>query len=77
MNSKRVSLDLGEALIALSVSVPGNAEAELAMSKLSDLCGCEMHLTLLPSPGDEAGLRRLGVNLTCDPLFASSNLFED
>ena len=77
MKSKRISLDLGEALIALSVSVPGNSTAEIAMRKLADLNGCEMHLTLLPSPGDEAGLRRLGINLTCDPLFASSNLFED
>ena len=77
LKSKRVSLDLGEALIALSVSVPANPAAELAMRKLANLSGCEMHLTLLPSPGDEAGLRRLGINLTCDPLFASSNLFED
>ena len=70
-------ITLGEALIALSVSVPANPAAELAMRKLANLSGCEMHLTLLPSPGDEAGLRRLGINLTCDPLFASSNLFED
>jgi len=77
MKSKRMSLDLGEALIALSVSGPANPAAELAMRKLSRLAGCEMHLTLLPSPGDEAGLRRLGINLTCDPLFASRDLFED
>jgi hypothetical protein len=29
----------------------------------------------MPSPGDETGLRRLGVNLTCDPNFASRDLF--
>ncbi len=28
-------------------------------------------------PGDEAGLRKLGVNLTCDPNFASKDLFVD
>jgi hypothetical protein len=27
------------------------------------------------TPGDEAGLRRLGVNLTSDPNFSSKNLF--
>ena len=34
-----------------------------------------MHLTHLPSPGDEKALRRLGVNLTCDPRFATNKLF--
>jgi hypothetical protein len=37
--------------------------------------GCEMHLTHIPTPGDEAGLSRLGVNLTSDPSFASKSLF--
>ena len=77
LKNKRVSLDLGEALIALSVSVPGNPAAKQAMRELSGLAGCEMHLTHLPSPGDEAGLRKLGINLTCDPQFASRDLFED
>jgi hypothetical protein len=31
----------------------------------------------IPTPGDEAGLRKLGVNLTCDPNFASKDLFVD
>ena len=39
------------------------------------LRGAEIHLTHIPAPGDEAGLRRLGVNLTCDPSFATRNLF--
>jgi uncharacterized protein (UPF0371 family) len=29
----------------------------------------------MPTPGDETGLRRLGINLTSDPVFASKNLF--
>ena len=31
----------------------------------------------MPTPGDEAGLRKLGINLTCDPVFASRDLFID
>jgi uncharacterized protein (UPF0371 family) len=31
----------------------------------------------IPPPGDEAGLRRLGVNLTSDPNFSTKNLFSD
>ena len=39
------------------------------------LQGCEVHLTHLPSSGDEKALRRLGVSLTSDPRFATNKLF--
>jgi len=45
------------------------------MGKLTDLRGCEVHMTHIPTPGDEAGLRRLGVNLTSDPNFSTKDLF--
>ena len=47
----------------------------MAMDKLEELQGCEMHLTHIPPPGDEAGLKRLGVNLTSDPNFPAKCLF--
>ena len=47
----------------------------LAMEKLKELQGCEIHTTHMPTPGDEAGLRRLGVNLTSHPDFATKRLF--
>jgi len=69
------SLDLEECLIALSISAITNHTAELAMKKLGELRGCEMHMTHIPTPGDEVGLKRLGVNLTTDGKFSSRNLF--
>ncbi len=75
LNTKQVSLDLEETLIALSISAMTNPAANLAMEKLKDLRECEMHLTHLPTPGDDAGLRRLGVNLTSEPNFSSKSLF--
>jgi uncharacterized protein (UPF0371 family) len=72
---KSVSLDLEETLIALSISSTTNPTARLAMEKLKALRGCEVHLTHMPTPGDETGLRRLGVNLTSDPSFATKRLF--
>ena len=77
LNSKKVSLDVEETMIALSVSSTSNPAARLATDKLGELRGCEMHLTHMPTPGDEAGLRRLGVNLTSEPSFATRNLFEN
>jgi uncharacterized protein (UPF0371 family) len=70
-----ISLNLNETLIALSISSTSNPTAALAMEQLKKLKGCEVHLTHLPTPGDEKGLRRLGVNLTCDPEFATNKLF--
>ena len=71
----RLSLDLEETLIALGMSATSNPAAKVAMQRLKDLSGCEMHLTHIPTPGDEAGLRRLGLNVTSDPAFASRSLF--
>jgi uncharacterized protein (UPF0371 family) len=75
LNEKTLSLDLVEALIALSISATGNHAAQLAMGKLTELKDCEVHMTHIPTPGDEAGLRRLGVNLTSDPNFSTKDLF--
>ena len=75
LNEKAISLDLQEALISLSISATTNPAANLAMEKLKELEGCEVHITHMPTPGDEAGLRRLGVNLTSDPNFSTKDLF--
>ncbi len=75
LKNKGISLDLGETLTALSVSVPSNPAARLAMRKLAKLSGCEMHISHLPTPGDEVGLRKLGIHLTSEPRFTSRNLF--
>jgi uncharacterized protein (UPF0371 family) len=75
LNEKSVSLDLEEALIALSIGATVNPAAQLAIEKLKNLQKCEIHMTHIPTPGDEAGLRRLGVNLTTDPNFSSKDLF--
>ncbi|MBD3350790.1 MAG: DUF1846 family protein [Candidatus Lokiarchaeota archaeon] len=75
LNNKKVSLNLGETLIALSISADFNPTAKLAMEKLKELKDCEIHITHMPTPGDEDGLRRLGVNITSDPNFSSKRLF--
>ncbi len=71
-----LSLDLEETLVALSLSAASNPAAQLAVEKLKHLRGCEVHLTHIPPPGDEAGLRKLGVNLTSDPHFVTNQLFQ-
>ena len=74
-NKRILSLNLEETLIALSISADFNHSAKVAMEKLKELHGCEMHSTHIPTPGDEAGLRRLGLNITSDANFSSKSLF--
>jgi uncharacterized protein (UPF0371 family) len=76
LGKKAASLDLDEALIALSIGSATNPTAQLAMEQLRRLAGCEVHLTHIPTPGDEAGLKRLGVYLTSDPRFSTRDLFQ-
>jgi len=75
LNRKEVSLDVDETLIALGISTSSNPAAQLALENLKRLCNCEAHLTHIPTPGDEAGLRKLKINLTCDPEYSSKSLF--
>ena len=75
LQERSVSLDLEETLIALSISAATNPAAQMAMEKLEELRNCEAHMTHIPTPGDEAGLRKLGVNMTSEPNFPTKNLF--
>jgi uncharacterized protein (UPF0371 family) len=68
-------LNLNEALMALAISASANPSARTAMERLPDLRGCEAHLTHIPTPGDETGLKKLGLNATSDPNFPSKGLF--
>jgi len=75
LGENAVSLDLQETLFALGISVATNPMAQLCVETLKQLRGCDVHITHIPTPGDETGLRRLGVHLTSDPSFATKNLF--
>ena len=75
LNGKMVSLDVDETLIVLGISALSNPAAKMALESLNLLRDCEVHLTHIPTPGDEAGWRKLKVNLTCDPEYSSKSLF--
>ena len=69
------SLNVDEVLIGLAISATTNPAAQIAMEKLNELRGCEVHMTHIVTPGDEAGLRRLGCRFTSDPYYATNALF--
>jgi uncharacterized protein (UPF0371 family) len=75
LNGKMLSLDVEETLIVLAISAISNPAAQMALENLKGLRGCEVHTTHIPTPGDEAGWRKLMVNLMCDPEYSSKSLF--
>lgn len=75
LKGTQVSLDLEETLIAFAIGATSNPGAEAALHSLKNLSGCEVHLTHIPTPGDAAGLRKLGLNATSDPVFSSTSLY--
>lgn len=72
---KNTVLDMEEVLIALSVSAATNTTVQFAMSKLTQLTMCEAHSSHMVIQNDNDTFRKLGINLTCEPLFPTKNLF--
>lgn len=69
------SLSLQEVLIALSICSVTNPIIEKALHNLKQLKGCEAHASFMVYNGDLNTLRQLKINLTCEPIFYSNNLF--
>ncbi len=64
-----------EVLVALSICAATNPMASAALSRLKELRGCEMHASVILNQTDTAVLKKLGVNLTCDPVYQTKKLF--
>ncbi|MDO9548569.1 MAG: DUF1846 domain-containing protein [Candidatus Marinimicrobia bacterium] len=77
LKGRKLSLDLDEILIVLGLSAVSNPAAQTAMEMLRNLAGCEVHNSHIPSPGDAAGLRKLGIHYTSDPKYPSQELYLD
>jgi Uncharacterized protein conserved in bacteria len=75
LSSRGVSLNLDEILICLAMSAPIARNANEAMKHLPDLKNLEVHLTHIPSAGDSIGLRKLGMHVTSDPLFPTTDIY--
>ncbi|MDD6211793.1 MAG: DUF1846 domain-containing protein [Clostridiales bacterium] len=67
LGSKNPRLHMEEVLIALSASSTTNALADVALRRLPDLRGSQVHTTGMLSANDEKTFQRLGILLTSDP----------
>ena len=70
-------LHTDEVLIALAVSAADSKRATRAMEALRELRGTELHSTVILSQVDTNTLRKLGINLTCEPSYQTKKLFHN
>ena len=75
LGSKNPRLHPNEVLIALSICAVTDPTAAKAMAEISKLRHCEMHSSVILVANDEHTLKKLGINLTCEPRYESKRLF--
>ena len=75
LGSKNPRLHTDEILLALSICAANDENAEKAMEQLERLKGCEMHVTVMLSQVDARVLKKLGVNVTCEPEYQGQKLY--
>ncbi|SFE19418.1 DUF1846 domain-containing protein [Peptostreptococcus sp. D1] len=76
LNSRNIALNAEEVLMALSISAVTNPLAQYALRRLEGIKGCQAHSTVILSKNDEQVFRKLGIDVTCEPEFQSTNLYE-
>ena len=75
LGSKNPRLHSDEVLIALSLSAATSQDARNAMAQLPRLKGCQAHSSVMLSPVDIRTLMKLGILLTCEPVYENKKIF--
>lgn len=76
--SDRISrLNCAEIVMALTMTKMTNPTAEMAINQLPKLRGCMAHSTAMLSNRDEQTLKSLGIDITSNAEFSSSNLYSN
>ena len=66
--SKNPRLHTDEVLIALSINAATDTNAQLALDQLEKLRGCQVHSSVMLSSVDTKVFKKLGIELTCEPV---------
>ncbi len=75
LGSHNPRLHTDEVLIALSISAVSSPDARLAMEQLSKLKGLQLHSSVMLSQVDLKTLKRLGIQVTCEPRYETKKLY--
>ena len=72
LNMKTPLLDIDEVLLTLTIASAQDQNAKKCLEALPLLKDCEIHSTVILSNKDTETLRKLNMNLTCDPKHATA-----
>lgn len=75
LGSRNPRLHTDEVLIALSASAATDHNAQVALEQLPKLKGREVHTSVLLSNVDTKIFKKLGVNLTCEPIYEEKKIY--
>ncbi|MFC5630888.1 MULTISPECIES: DUF1846 domain-containing protein [Streptococcus] len=75
LGNRNPRLHSSELLIALAITAMNNEEANKAMKELGNLKGSEVHSTVNLPEEDKNVFRKLGINVTFDPIYQKDKLF--
>lgn len=75
LKHKNPRLHTDEVLLALTISALNDPVAKSAVEQLEKLQGSDAHFTVILSDEDERNLRRLGINVSCEPLYEHKRLY--
>ena len=75
LKHKNPRLHTDEVLMSLTISALTNPIANAAKEQLANLRGSNAHFSVIISDEDEKILRRLGVNVSCEPKYENKRLY--
>ena len=75
LGGKNPRLHSDEVLIALALTSVSSGNAKRAMEQIPKLRGCQVHTSVMLSEADSKTFKRLGVDLTCEPVRSGLKLY--
>ena len=75
LGSRNPRLHTDEVLLALSICAVTNPVVALALEQLDKLRGCQVHSSVILSSVDAAVCKKLGADLTCEPVYQTQRLY--
>ena len=75
LGSSNPRLHTDETLMALSITSAESEVAARVLSGLEQLRGCDAFFSVIISPTDEEVMRRLGINVCCEPKYERHTLY--
>jgi uncharacterized protein (UPF0371 family) len=75
LGNQNPRLHVDEVLIALSICAVHEEYARRALDCLGLLRNCDAHSTVILSQTDESVLKKLGIQMTCEPQYQTKKLY--